>query len=444
MIRLEVDEKISELAPGFEQPRARRRRSGPRRRSSSRKDQQTILIGGLMSDKAIDTVTKVPLLGDIPILGFFFRSRRRRCVKTNLIIALTPYVISDMSDLRRVLEKKMRERREFIERLRRRRSGRASTPTIDYRRKAACSRRSTASRVRSQSEAQELQQPARAGAAGRVGARRAARRTRGGRRRPPRPAPAARRPCRHPEELAVAKKRLGDLLLELKAKTPGAMPTLGPEAIEQALATQQLEGGRLGEILLKMRVITEEDLLQALGQQLGIPYSPDLKTDDVDIDLATSIPIGFAKQHRLLVVKREGDSAMVATGDPLEVGALDDLRMQLALDVQPFLVPSQRDPRGHQRRLRAQGTTRAASSATRTTRTTRGAARSWSTSSTSPTRRRSSAGSTRCCSTRSRSGPATSTSSRARRRSWSATASTACCTRRAAPPASSCRRSSRA
>jgi hypothetical protein len=37
-------------------------------------------------------------------------------VKTNLIIALTPYVISDMSDLRRVLEKKMKERREFIER----------------------------------------------------------------------------------------------------------------------------------------------------------------------------------------------------------------------------------------------------------------------------------------------------------------------------------------
>jgi general secretion pathway protein E len=140
----------------------------------------------------------------------------------------------------------------------------------------------------------------------------------------------------------VAKKRLGDLLLELKAKTPGAMPMLAPDSIEQALATQKEEGGRLGEILVKMRVITDEDLLQVLGQQLGIPYSPDLKTADVDIDLATSIPIGFAKQHRLLVVKREGDSAMVATGDPLEIGAFDDLRMQLSLDVQPFLVPSQR------------------------------------------------------------------------------------------------------
>jgi general secretion pathway protein D len=64
----------------------------------------------------ISTVTKVPLLGDIPLLGFFFRTSTKKIVKTNLIIALTPYVISDMSDLRRVLEKKMKERREFVER----------------------------------------------------------------------------------------------------------------------------------------------------------------------------------------------------------------------------------------------------------------------------------------------------------------------------------------
>ena len=60
----------------------------------------------------------------------------------------------------------------------------------------------------------------------------------------------------------MAKKRLGDLLLDFKAKTPGSMPTLSPGSIEQAVATQKLEGGRLGEILLKMRVITEEDLLR--------------------------------------------------------------------------------------------------------------------------------------------------------------------------------------
>src|SRR4051812_34706386 len=120
------------------------------------------------------------------------------------------------------------------------------------------------------------------------------------------------------------------------------MPSLSSVAVEQALATQAQDGGLLGQILVKMHAITEEDLLQALGLQLGIPYSADVKVEDVDIDLATSVPIGFAKQHRLLVIKRDGDCAMVATGDPLEIGAFDDLRMQLSAEVQPVLVPSQR------------------------------------------------------------------------------------------------------
>ena len=133
MIRLEVDEKISELAPGSSNlgPSTSERTA---KTMVMAKDQQTILIGGLMSDKVINSVTKIPLLGDIPILGFFFRSSTKKIVKTNLIIALTPYVINDMADLRRVLEKKMRERREFAERY-----GAQERPDLqgqpDYRRK---------------------------------------------------------------------------------------------------------------------------------------------------------------------------------------------------------------------------------------------------------------------------------------------------------------------
>jgi general secretion pathway protein D len=133
IIRLEVDEKISEIAPGGGNlgPSTSERTA---KTIVVAKDQQTILIGGLMSDKVINSVVKVPLLGDIPILGFFFRNTTRKVVKTNLIIALTPYVISDQSDLRRVLEKKMKERREFVERF-----GGEDRPNpeaqIDYRRK---------------------------------------------------------------------------------------------------------------------------------------------------------------------------------------------------------------------------------------------------------------------------------------------------------------------
>jgi general secretion pathway protein D len=115
IIRLEVDEKISEVSPAASNlgPSTSERTA---KTIVVAKDQQTILIGGLMSDKTINSVTKIPILGDIPILGFFFRNTTKKIVKTNLIIALTPYVISDQSDLRRVLEKKMKERREFVER----------------------------------------------------------------------------------------------------------------------------------------------------------------------------------------------------------------------------------------------------------------------------------------------------------------------------------------
>ncbi len=129
-------------------------------------------------------------------------------------------------------------------------------------------------------------------------------------------------------------KRIGEILIDREG--------VSPDQVEQALLTQEKEGGRLGEILVKMRASTEEAVLRALGVQLGIGFSPDLRFDQIDGDLATRIPIGFSKQHRALPVKREGDSVLVAVADPLDLGALDDIRAQLGSDVFPVLVPSQK------------------------------------------------------------------------------------------------------
>ena len=151
----------------------------------------------------------------------------------------------------------------------------------------------------------------------------------------------------------MATKRLGELLLEAKraagggaARAPGGavepIPPLTPALLEQALALQQKEGGRIGEVLVKMRAVTEEDVLAALGRQLDLPLLPDLKAADVDVELAALVPIGFAKQHRVLAFRREGDTVLVATSDPLDIGALDDLRGQLGAEVRPVLLSSQK------------------------------------------------------------------------------------------------------
>ncbi len=79
------------------------------------KDQQTVVIGGLVRNRVARTQTKIPLLGDIPVLGVLFRSSSSAMQKSNLILVLTPYIIREQSDLRTVFERKMQERQEFLD-----------------------------------------------------------------------------------------------------------------------------------------------------------------------------------------------------------------------------------------------------------------------------------------------------------------------------------------
>ncbi|WP_163868018.1 type II secretion system secretin GspD [Myxococcus eversor] len=79
------------------------------------KDQETVVLGGIMQDRTIESVTKVPVLGDIPIIGNFFRETSRKKTKTNLLLFLTPYIIRGPEDFRIIFERKMKERQQFVE-----------------------------------------------------------------------------------------------------------------------------------------------------------------------------------------------------------------------------------------------------------------------------------------------------------------------------------------
>jgi general secretion pathway protein E len=129
----------------------------------------------------------------------------------------------------------------------------------------------------------------------------------------------------------VARKRIGEILAESGAVTPAA--------VEQALIVQQTEGGLLGELLVKAHACTEDVVLRGLGTQLGIQFFPDFPVAEMDGELAGKVPIGFAKQHRVMPLRREGDAVLVASADPLDVGALDDVRGMLGTDVVPVLLP---------------------------------------------------------------------------------------------------------
>ncbi|MFN0062460.1 MAG: type II secretion system secretin GspD [Myxococcaceae bacterium] len=113
-IRMVISEQIEEIAS--QDPTL-----GPTTSKRSAKttvvarDQETVVIGGIMQERTIESVSKVPILGDIPLLGRLFRDTTRRKVKTNLLLFLTPYIIRDAQDFRRIFERKMRERQQFVE-----------------------------------------------------------------------------------------------------------------------------------------------------------------------------------------------------------------------------------------------------------------------------------------------------------------------------------------
>jgi general secretion pathway protein D len=134
-IRLEIDGEIDEVVPGTASA------GGPTTNQRSIKttvvvqDGETVVLGGLQKESATDSVDKVPLLGDIPILGRLFQTRSKQRGKQDLLIILTPYVIRDEADLCRIRERREQERRELAERATMFRDPTAYDLHVDYRRK---------------------------------------------------------------------------------------------------------------------------------------------------------------------------------------------------------------------------------------------------------------------------------------------------------------------
>jgi len=115
-IRMEIEEEISErgATEGELGVVSINRRTA--KTEVMARDQQTVVIGGLMRDSVTTSETKVPVLGDIPLIGALFRRTTSQTQKTNLLLFLTPYIIRDPADLRAIFERKMRERQEFLDR----------------------------------------------------------------------------------------------------------------------------------------------------------------------------------------------------------------------------------------------------------------------------------------------------------------------------------------
>jgi general secretion pathway protein D len=80
------------------------------------KDNETVVLGGLVGETDTKVETKIPILGDIPLIGALFRGSRDSQRKTNLMIFLTPHIIDDEEDIVEIMRVKEAQRREFLRR----------------------------------------------------------------------------------------------------------------------------------------------------------------------------------------------------------------------------------------------------------------------------------------------------------------------------------------
>lgn len=124
-------------------------------------------------------------------------------------------------------------------------------------------------------------------------------------------------------------ERIGELLIREKLITP--------EQLKEAIDEQKRSGGRLGFNLTKLGYLTETDLTGFLSRQYGIP-TVDLNTQQVDPEIAKLIPEDVAKKYQVLPVERNGSTLVVAMADPSNIFAIDDIKFLTGYNVESVVA----------------------------------------------------------------------------------------------------------
>ncbi len=123
--------------------------------------------------------------------------------------------------------------------------------------------------------------------------------------------------------------KLGDLLLKQKLITP--------EQLETALKLQREEGGKIGEALVRVGAVSEGDITETLSQQFGVP-SIDLAHFEIDPAVIKVVPGEVARKYGVLPVNKTGATLTIAMGDPTNVFAMDDIKFMTGYNVEPVVA----------------------------------------------------------------------------------------------------------
>src|SRR5262245_1905836 len=123
--------------------------------------------------------------------------------------------------------------------------------------------------------------------------------------------------------------RIGELLLKEKRITP--------EQLQEALNNQKAGGGKLGYNLVKMGFVKDEDITALLSKQYGVP-SISLSQFEIDPAIIKLISADTARKYQVVPLSRSGGTLTIAMTDPTNVFAMDDIKFMTGYSIEPVVA----------------------------------------------------------------------------------------------------------
>jgi type IV pilus assembly protein PilB len=129
----------------------------------------------------------------------------------------------------------------------------------------------------------------------------------------------------------IINKQLGELLIE--------RGVINKSQLDEALLMQKEKGGLIGEIMVELGFVKEDDIAQTLTAQYGFPYLP-LANYDINPEIAHIIPGRVARQYLIIPIDKIGNNLTLAMSNPLNVQAIEDVELISGYNVQAFVSTS--------------------------------------------------------------------------------------------------------
>src|SRR6188768_2204438 len=123
--------------------------------------------------------------------------------------------------------------------------------------------------------------------------------------------------------------RIGELLLKEKR--------ISAEQLQEALTYQRTNGGKLGANLVKLGYVKDEEITALLSKQYGVP-SIALTQFEIDPAVVKLVPAETALKYQIVPLSRAGATLTIAMTDPTNVFAMDDLKFMTGYNVEPVVA----------------------------------------------------------------------------------------------------------